>query len=209
MIRKILAIVAGLVAAFLIILLVEGVDERLYPVPADLDTTDAAALGAYVFAMPLAAKLLVVAGWLLGALGGVWLCLRISDRRWTGWIIVLLLIAGGVANMIQFGHPLWRPARSSPRCSAAGSVRDCTRDPIRASLYSGSVDSVSIIGSAQRIWSRSKASRSSAPTLCAVARLRNKVASRLARVDGGGGVRRPPDKARDSLTDNAVIDPSL
>ncbi|MEG3146705.1 hypothetical protein U1839_18795 [Sphingomonas sp. RT2P30] len=110
MIRKILAIVAGLVAAFLIILLVEGVDERLYPVPADLDTTDAAALGAYVFAMPMAAKLLVVGGWLLGALGGVWLCLRISDRRWTGWIIVLLLIAGGVANMIQFGHPLWMQA---------------------------------------------------------------------------------------------------
>ncbi len=107
MIRKILGIVAGIAAAFIIILLVEALDERLYPVPADLDTSDAVAMGAYVFAMPLFAKLLVVFGWLLGAFGGVWLCLRISDRCWTGWVIVALLIAGGVLNMVQFGHPLW------------------------------------------------------------------------------------------------------
>ena len=70
MIRKILGIVAGIAAAFVIILLVENFDEWLYPVPVDLDASDAAALTAYVFTMPLPAKLLVVFGWFLGSFGG-------------------------------------------------------------------------------------------------------------------------------------------
>ncbi len=110
MIRKILGIVAGIAVAFFIILLVENFDEWLYPVPVDLDASDAAALTAYVFTMPLPAKLLVVFGWFLGSFGGAWLCLRISDTPWTAWIIIALLIAGGVLNMRMFGHPLWMQA---------------------------------------------------------------------------------------------------
>ena len=107
MIRKILGVVAGLAAAFIIILLVEGADEWLYPVPDDLDASDAVAMGAYVFAMPLPAKLVVVFGWFVGTFGGAWLCLRINDWRWGAWIIVALTVAGGIAEIVQFGHPIW------------------------------------------------------------------------------------------------------
>ena len=100
MIRKILGIMAGLVAAYLVILAAEAVNHWLYPLPADLDPSDNAAMSAYTFTLPLPVRLMYVGGWLAGTFAGAWLNLRIVDWRWGGWIIALLVIADGMAQRI-------------------------------------------------------------------------------------------------------------
>ncbi|MDB5707058.1 MAG: hypothetical protein JWN66_4174 [Sphingomonas bacterium] len=107
--RKFLAIVAGAIAAMLIVAAFEAFSSFLYPLP-ELESDDYASLASVVANMPLLAKLLVVAGWLVGPLGGVWLALRISDWRWSGWIAVVIVLAGSIANIVILPHPLWMQA---------------------------------------------------------------------------------------------------
>jgi hypothetical protein len=111
--RIVLSLVFGVAAAMLIVTAVEWADAVLYPLPRDIDAIDSAdpaTLAMVVANMPLPAKIIVVAGWLFGALGGAWLALRISDRRWTGWVIVAVVIAGGVVNILSLPHPVWMQA---------------------------------------------------------------------------------------------------
>ena len=110
MVRKILGIVAGIAAAYLLILLAEAFNHWLYPIPADLDPSDSVAMSAYTFALPLPVRLLYVAGWFVGTFAGAWLSMRISDWRWGGWVIALLVIADGVARNLQFAEPIWMEA---------------------------------------------------------------------------------------------------
>jgi hypothetical protein len=116
--RKVLGIVAGVTAAFLLIALLETIGTTISPLPAGLESmesADSAALAAAMAEIPLPAKLLVVAGWLVGAFGGAWLALRISDWRWSGWIVAALVIAALViatrlANIALPPHPFWMQA---------------------------------------------------------------------------------------------------
>lgn len=111
--RKVLGIVAGVIAAFLLIALLETIGTTIYPLPAGLESmesADSAALAAAMAEIPLAAKLVVVASWLVGAFGGAWLALRISDRRWSGWIVTGLVIAAGLVNIALLPHPFWMQA---------------------------------------------------------------------------------------------------
>jgi len=110
MIRKILGIVAGIVAAYLVIIAAEALNHWLYPLPVDLDPSDNVAMSAYTFALPLPVRLMYVAGWFAGTFAGAWLNLRIVDWRWGGWIIALLVIADGVARNFEFAEPLWMQA---------------------------------------------------------------------------------------------------
>ncbi|MEG3124511.1 hypothetical protein [Sphingomonas sp. GB1N7] len=105
--RRILGIVLGAIAATVLISGMEALATLLYPFPQELETLDPAALAVTMAAVPLPAKLMVVLGWTIGAFGGAWLALRVSDWRWAGWIIALLVAAAGIANILALPHPLW------------------------------------------------------------------------------------------------------
>lgn len=105
--RKFFGCVAGMAAAMLIIFLIELIGSSLFPVDIDVQSADAATMARIIAEMPLAAKLFVVVGWALGSFGGAWLALRISDWRWSGWIVVALVLAGGIATLLALPHPLW------------------------------------------------------------------------------------------------------
>ncbi|MFA5965921.1 MAG: hypothetical protein WC804_18040 [Sphingomonas sp.] len=107
MIRKILGVVAGIVIGYMIILAADALNQWLYPIPVDLDPSDDAAMSAYAFALPLPVRLIYVGGWFIGTFCGAWLSMRISDWRYGGWIIALLVIADGVLRNLQFAEPLW------------------------------------------------------------------------------------------------------
>jgi hypothetical protein len=104
--RKILGIVAGVIAAMLIVTAFERAITTLYPIP-EIDSDDYATLASVMADMPMVAKLLVVTGWLAGATGGVWLALRISDWRWAAWIVAAIVLAGSIANIAALPHPFW------------------------------------------------------------------------------------------------------
>jgi hypothetical protein len=105
--RMLLGVVAGIVVAFLIVFAVEFVGHAIYPPPAGLDIHDPADQARLIEAMPAAAKAFVLLAWFAGALAGAWLANRIAGQRLAGWIVALLVIAGGVATMLMIPHPAW------------------------------------------------------------------------------------------------------
>ena len=104
--RKIFAIVAGVLTAFLLVAGFDFAGSLFFPLT-DVDTADRTALAAYVAAMPLAAKLITASGWLISPFVGAWLCLRIADWPPGGWIVTIVFLGGGVLNQFSLPHPLW------------------------------------------------------------------------------------------------------
>ncbi|CAN5281094.1 hypothetical protein BH10PSE15_BH10PSE15_14870 [soil metagenome] len=107
--RIVLGILFGIVAAMAIVAGIEWAESALYPLPT-LDVADPDMLAGLVTNMPLPAKILIVVGWLLGAIGGAWLSLRVCDRSWTAWVVVLGVIVAAVANVATLPHPVWMQA---------------------------------------------------------------------------------------------------
>ncbi|MEN2787028.1 hypothetical protein ACFOKI_08085 [Sphingomonas qilianensis] len=103
--RRMLGIVLGAALALAILAGIERMAHGLYPA-----AFDAAALSRSMAAVPLAAQLIIACAWLAAGFGGPWLALRVSDWRWAGWIIALLLITGNVLTLTALAHPLWLQA---------------------------------------------------------------------------------------------------
>lgn len=110
--RLSLALIAGILAAFVTIALIETVGHTVFPAPADLDYGNPAALKAYVDALPLAAKLFVLAAWLCGTIDGVFVACLVNRGR---YLLCAGLIGGAVwlatlANLFMIPHPAWLAA---------------------------------------------------------------------------------------------------
>ena len=105
--RRVLAVVAGLVAMFVIVIAVELLGPLFHPIPAGLDPKDNAALGAWVASAPFSAQAVIVAAWFLGALGGGWVARRLSGWVAAAWIVAFLDAALALTTLFRFEHPLW------------------------------------------------------------------------------------------------------
>jgi hypothetical protein len=108
--RRILAAVAGLVAGTVAIMLVETLGHRLYPMPADLDPKDPAALGRWMAGMPVWAWLVVLAAYAAGSVVGGAVARRLAPGRPLGpalWVGIVLTLLGFVNLATLPGQPLW------------------------------------------------------------------------------------------------------
>ena len=105
--RKLLGTIAGIAVAIVVITGIEWLDTRLFPVLADFETADETAIAAMVAAMPLAAKLMVVLGWALGAFAGALVAFRAARWEAAGWIVAIFVVAGGIVNIVTIPHPFW------------------------------------------------------------------------------------------------------
>ena len=107
--RTLLAVVAGVVVAWLVIVLSQIAGAAAYPPPPGLDVTDPQQLAAFIGAAPPVAMAFVVAGYVLAAWLGGWIAARISRShpRTAALLVGLLVLAGVVANMVMIPHPLW------------------------------------------------------------------------------------------------------
>lgn len=107
MARNIGGIVAGIIAAFAIIWLVDLLGHALFPPPAGLGMRDsAAAIGAYLAAMPAGAQFFVALSWFAGALAGGAVAYRISGEAWAAWTIAILVALAAIANIVMIPHPM-------------------------------------------------------------------------------------------------------
>ncbi|HEX2762810.1 MAG TPA: hypothetical protein VHM92_03040 [Allosphingosinicella sp.] len=106
MVRLVLGIIAGIVAAFATIWAVDLVGQLLKPIPSGLDIYDYQAVRAYIKTMPPWSLALVALAWLLGALVGGLVAGTITRRPWAVMLIGLLVILGGVANVMMIPHPV-------------------------------------------------------------------------------------------------------
>jgi hypothetical protein len=95
MLRIILGIVAGLLAVFITVGMIEYVGHLLFPVRSDGN------------AIPPAVQVLVLAAYFLAALIGGWIAASVSGRSWTAWAVALVVVAGAIGSMFMVPHPQW------------------------------------------------------------------------------------------------------
>lgn len=113
--RKFLSVLGGVAAAVLAMLAIEAVAHRINP----------SSRSGLVEAMTAPAKLIVAAGWFLATFAGAFGALRIANWPPAAWIVGLLVLAGGIANILAIPHPLWMQAAAVllPLLAVAAALR--------------------------------------------------------------------------------------
>jgi len=105
--RTIAGVVVGVVVAWLTIMLAEFASAPLHPVPAGLDMHDPTSVAAFVATLPVTALLLVLAGWVLGALIGGHVAARIARKPLPALAVGIVIVVGVIANAVMIPHPTW------------------------------------------------------------------------------------------------------
>ena len=110
--RSIGAVVAGFVAASIVMMIVESLNGRVfYPglAKAAEGVTDREAIRAIFAGAPVGSLLVVIVGWALGSVVGGWLTARIAGRSGAthGLVLGALLTCAGIMNNLMLPPPLW------------------------------------------------------------------------------------------------------
>ncbi|MBK7782503.1 MAG: hypothetical protein IPJ58_17355 [Ardenticatenia bacterium] len=121
-VKRVIALVAGLIVSMGLILLVERLGHSVFPPPAALTPdattmTDPAAQAAlmkavadYIATAPLGALLFPVLAWGVGAAGGAWIAARLAPATQglrSAAIIGAVVMLGTVMNLRSIPHPVW------------------------------------------------------------------------------------------------------
>jgi hypothetical protein len=104
--RLIGGIVAGIVSGVVTIMIIELISHSIYPPAAGIDIYDKVQMGAYISGLPAGAQALVALAWFAGAADGGFIAALISRRRWTVWLIAVLMACAAVYNILTYTHPL-------------------------------------------------------------------------------------------------------
>jgi hypothetical protein len=110
--RSILAVIAGFVAASVVMMIVESINGHiLYPELGKLaqGMTDREAIRALLATAPVGALLVVLVGWALGSLLGGFLAAWIAASAPVAHALILgvLLTLAGIANNLMIPPPAW------------------------------------------------------------------------------------------------------
>jgi len=108
---SLVAVVLGVVVAFVLIMAIEILGSTLFPPPAGVDVMDEASLSAALEAgqIPLGAMLFVLLAYLVGSFAGGGVAARIARRNPMGHALVVggILLVMGIGNLVSIPHPLW------------------------------------------------------------------------------------------------------
>lgn len=109
MARTILAVLAGLLVMFVCVAAIEMIGIYRYPPPLNLDLNDAAAMNAWIARLPIAALLIVLVAWVVGAVAGAWTAARISRAHplLSAMLVGVTVLLGTSMNFLQYAHPAW------------------------------------------------------------------------------------------------------
>lgn len=106
--KRLLAIIIGILTAFVIMTIVEGVGSNIYPIPEGSDPNSMEGLRKIMESRPVGAFLIVILGHLLGALCGGAVAKLIDRSNFRNALIVGgLLMVFGLLNLVSLPHPLW------------------------------------------------------------------------------------------------------
>jgi hypothetical protein len=107
MLRSILAVLAGLVVAWITISLFEFASMHTFPPPPGVDVRDPRQLAMLVSQMPVGALALVLAGWVVGALDGGLVATLVAKRRVPAVVVGVLVMLGAFLMVAMVPHPMW------------------------------------------------------------------------------------------------------
>src|SRR5688500_13573937 len=108
MLRKILALLVGIIVANVIITLMHLVNGLIYGMP-KIESGDSAAIATYVASLPTLALLVVAFGYALGYFVAGFAMRKVS--RWHSSVLPVVLgvlgTLGWVLNLMNIPHPIW------------------------------------------------------------------------------------------------------
>ncbi len=106
---NVLAVVVGAVVAGVVVALVQSLGHQVYPVATPADMQDPDAMAALVASMPPGALWFVVAAYAAGSFAGGAVAAYIgrSAQIRLALIVGVLLMIGGIMNIVSIPHPLW------------------------------------------------------------------------------------------------------
>ncbi|MEA2339869.1 MAG: hypothetical protein QOE82_3876 [Thermoanaerobaculia bacterium] len=105
--RRIGAVIVGLIVAFLLVYAAEGIAHKIYPPPAGMNDRDMTQVKAYIATMPLTPMLVVLGGWMIATFVATWLAARIAGTPVPGYIVGAILLCLGIANAFIIPQPIW------------------------------------------------------------------------------------------------------
>lgn len=106
---KVWPVVAGLLSAFIIMMIFEYINSFIFPLPKDLDIYDTGAVHAFTASLPWTVYILVFFGWVLGAFkaGCVTTYLAKEQTYHLSFVVGIILTILGIANNIMIGHDVF------------------------------------------------------------------------------------------------------
>ena len=109
MLRTLLAVLVGLVAAMLLIFGLESLGMMMFPPPPGMPLETEADLARLVAMSSTGKKAWVVFGWAFASFVGGWLAALISrrHRRIAALAVALFILAGTLMNAMVIPHPMW------------------------------------------------------------------------------------------------------
>ena len=107
-VRSVVAVIVGLMAAMFFIVGTEVVWAIVYPPAPGVDLHDIEACKAHVAKLPADAFVVAAAGWGLAVLAGSWVATRLGAGRHPahGIVVGSILLAAAVANMLMLPCPV-------------------------------------------------------------------------------------------------------
>jgi hypothetical protein len=105
--RRIFAVLLGIVIAVVIVQIAELGVHAISPPPPGMSMRNMETVKAYVAALPFSALLLVLAGSLLGTLLGTLIAARFGRTAVTAYIVGGLFLCLGICNAFVFPQPIW------------------------------------------------------------------------------------------------------
>ncbi len=106
---SVLAVAVSLIAAFALVIAIEGVSAVYHPAPPGMDPTDIEACKAHVANYPQRLLAVVVLAWGLTTFASVWIATRLGAFRHFahGIAVGSLLLILVIVNMLMLPYPLW------------------------------------------------------------------------------------------------------
>lgn len=107
--NNVLAVVIGLVAAMVVVMLGDRIAFSIFPHPADLDFNDPVSVQKMVDGMPIAAHLLLFFNWSVSAFVGGMVTVKLAKSKWQLLCAITgsLLLAANILNMFVIPYPTW------------------------------------------------------------------------------------------------------
>lgn len=109
MLRDVLGAIVGITVAVLTVMLFEWISHSVFPVPPDLEVRDTAAMSEYIASVPLAALLLVLAGYFVATFDGTFIACWIGRAKPFIFALVVgvLMLVATISTLIMIPHPMW------------------------------------------------------------------------------------------------------
>lgn len=104
--RKAWPVIAGLLTAFIVMMVFEFVNSLIFPLPEGLDIRNTEAVQAFTATLPWTAYILVLLGWIIGAFkAGVVTTFFSKETKYKlSFVTGVILTIAGVFNNIIIGH---------------------------------------------------------------------------------------------------------